>query len=174
MANFMSKNLSAMWETRIWYLSWEDPLEKKMATHSSISAWRISSEEPGRLLFMGLQRVRYNWATNTFIFTFHSVQPVNEELEREAHVGLSWTDRNWLQRISAFSVSLCNWLCLQAETPLCVGSGHGHWVLSGCSPVDAQGEEWEYLSSLLPVCTSSRVYPNLSLNPLEKYCFTHC
>ena len=42
-------------------LGWEDPLEKGMATHSSVLAWRIRwKEEPGRLQSMGFQRVRYN------------------------------------------------------------------------------------------------------------------
>ena len=42
-------------------LSWEDPLEKDMATHSSILAWRIPwTEEPGRLLSIGLQRFGHN------------------------------------------------------------------------------------------------------------------
>ena len=53
------KNLSAMQETRVHSLGWEDPLEKEMATHSSIPAWRIPwREEPGGLQFMGSQRVR--------------------------------------------------------------------------------------------------------------------
>ena len=47
-------------------LGWEDPLEKEMATHSSILVWRIPwTEEPGRLQSMGLQRVGHNSATNT-------------------------------------------------------------------------------------------------------------
>ena len=42
------------------FLSWEDPLEQKMATHSSILAWKISwTEEPSGLQSMGLQRVRH-------------------------------------------------------------------------------------------------------------------
>ena len=42
-------------------LGWEDPLEKEMATHSSILAWEILwTEESGRLQCMGLQRVRHN------------------------------------------------------------------------------------------------------------------
>ena len=46
----MVKNLPAMWETQVRSLSWEDPLEKEMATHSSILAWRIPwTEEPGGL-----------------------------------------------------------------------------------------------------------------------------
>ena len=45
-------------------LGWEDPLEKVMATHSSILAWRIPwTEEPGGLESIGLQRVRYDWET---------------------------------------------------------------------------------------------------------------
>ena len=52
------KNLPAMQVTQVRYLGCEDPLEKGMATHSSIPAWRIpKTEEPGRLHFMGLQKV---------------------------------------------------------------------------------------------------------------------
>ena len=50
------KHLPSMWETWIRSLGWEDPLEKGMATHSSILAWKILwPEEPGGLQFMGLQ-----------------------------------------------------------------------------------------------------------------------
>ena len=50
------KRLPTMQETRVRSLSWEDPLEKEMATHFSILAWRIPwTEEPGRLQFMGSQ-----------------------------------------------------------------------------------------------------------------------
>ena len=53
------KNLPAMCETQVRSLGWEDPLEKGMATHSSILAWRIPwTEEPGRLQSMGSPRVR--------------------------------------------------------------------------------------------------------------------
>ena len=55
------KNMPVMWKTWVWSLGWEDPLEKEMAIHSSILAWRITwSEEPGRLQFMGLQRVGHD------------------------------------------------------------------------------------------------------------------
>ena len=55
-----------MQEIRVWSLGQEDPLEKGMATHSSILAWRIPwTEEPGRLQFMGSQRMGQNWANNT-------------------------------------------------------------------------------------------------------------
>ena len=54
------KNLPAMPETQIQSLGWEAPLEKEMATHSSILAQKIPwTEEPGGLPSMGLQRVRY-------------------------------------------------------------------------------------------------------------------
>ena len=57
------KHLHAMQETQVRSLHQEDPLE--IATHSSILAWRIPwTEEPGRLHFMGLHRVRHHWATN--------------------------------------------------------------------------------------------------------------
>ena len=55
------KNLPAVRETRVQSLGWEDPLEKEMATHSSILAWKISwTEEPGGLQSMGSQRVRHD------------------------------------------------------------------------------------------------------------------
>ena len=55
------KRLPAMRETRVRSLGQEDPLEKETATHSSILAWRIPwTEEPGRLQFMGLQRVKHD------------------------------------------------------------------------------------------------------------------
>ena len=59
------KHLPAVRETWVWSLGWEDLLEKGMATHSSILAWRIPwTEEPGRLQSMGVQRVRHDWATS--------------------------------------------------------------------------------------------------------------
>ena len=50
-----------MQETGVQSLGWEDPLEKKMATHSSILAWKIlRTEEPDGLQFMVLQRVGHD------------------------------------------------------------------------------------------------------------------
>ena len=61
----MVKSLPAVWETWVRSLGWEDPLEKEMATHSSILAWEIPwTEGSGRLQSMGLQKVIHN-------FTFH-------------------------------------------------------------------------------------------------------
>ena len=57
----MVKNPPARQETRVQTLGQEDPLEKKMATHSSILAWEILwIEERGGLQSMGLQRVRHD------------------------------------------------------------------------------------------------------------------
>ena len=56
------KNPPAIWETWVWSLGWEDPLEKGKATYSSILAWRI----PWTVQSMGSQRVRHNWAAFTF------------------------------------------------------------------------------------------------------------
>jgi len=57
----MVKHLPAMQETWVQSLSWEDPLEKGMATHSSIPAWKIPwTEEPGGLQSMGSQRIGHD------------------------------------------------------------------------------------------------------------------
>ena len=54
----MVKNLPAMGETWVRFLGWEDPMEKKMATHSSILVWRIPwTEQPGGLQSIGSHRV---------------------------------------------------------------------------------------------------------------------
>ena len=57
----MVKNLPAMQETQVRSLGEEDPLEKGMAIHSNILAWRLpQTEKPGRLQFVGSQKVRHN------------------------------------------------------------------------------------------------------------------
>ena len=65
----MVTNLPATQETQVQFSCWEDPMEKGMATHSSILVWRIPwTEEPGRLQSMGSQRVWDNWVINNFTF----------------------------------------------------------------------------------------------------------
>ena len=67
------KNLPAMQETWIRSLGWKNLLEKGVATHSSILAWRISwTEEPDGLQSMGSQRIRHDGLTNTFTFHFQN------------------------------------------------------------------------------------------------------
>ena len=57
----MVKRLPAMRETQVQSLGWEDPLEKEMATHSSILTWKIPwTEEPGGLQSMDSQRVGHD------------------------------------------------------------------------------------------------------------------
>ena len=63
---WLRSNLPAMQEPQedtVRSLGWKDPLEKSMATHSSILTWRIPwTEESGRLQFLGLQKVRHGWS----------------------------------------------------------------------------------------------------------------
>ena len=69
----MAKNLPLVQETQVQSLPQEDPLEKGMATNSSILIWRIPwTEEPGGLQSTGSQTVRHNWATNTNTQVCHS------------------------------------------------------------------------------------------------------
>ena len=57
----MVKGLPTIWETWVRFLGWEDTLEKEMAAHSTLLAWRIPwTEEPGGLQSMGSQRVRHD------------------------------------------------------------------------------------------------------------------
>ena len=56
------KNSPAMWETWVWSLGWEDPLEEGKTTHSSILTWRV----PWTIQSKGLQRVGHDWVTFTF------------------------------------------------------------------------------------------------------------
>ena len=81
------KRLSMMRETRVRSLGWEDPLEKEMAIHSSTSAWKIPwTEEPGKLLSMGSQRVGHDWATSrsrSFQYSW-----VGKSMDREESGGL--------------------------------------------------------------------------------------
>ena len=63
------KHLAATWETQVWSLGQEDPLEKEMATHSGTLAWKIPwMEKSSRLQSMGSQSVRHNWATSLSLF----------------------------------------------------------------------------------------------------------
>ena len=62
-------NLPSTQETRVQSLGWEDPLEKEMATYSSVLAWRIPrTQEPGRLQSMGCKESDTTWRLNSFSF----------------------------------------------------------------------------------------------------------
>ena len=75
-----------MQETRVQFLGWEDPLEKAMATHSSILAWRIpQTEKPGGLQSMGLQRAtkRLTLSLSSFrkLGCFWIIKCLNQQLD---------------------------------------------------------------------------------------------
>ena len=93
----MVKNLPTMWETQVQSLGREDPLEKEMATRSSILAWRIPwTEEPGRLQSMESQRVWHDWVTNTFTWLIYSVvliptvQPSDSVIHVDIHTHIPY------------------------------------------------------------------------------------
>ena len=78
----MVKNLPTMRETWVWSVDWEDPMKKGNAIHSSVLAWRIpQTEESGRLLSMGSQRVGRDWATFTFHFTFMAMEEAKSSFQ---------------------------------------------------------------------------------------------
>ena len=84
-------------------ISWEDPLEKEMATHSSILAWRIPwTEEPGRLQFMGSQRVGHDWATSLSLSPFQRNQRLNCQYP---------LDQRKSKRVPEKYLLLLYWLC---------------------------------------------------------------
>ena len=90
------KNLPAVWETWVWSLDWEEPLEKKMATHFSILAWRIPwTEEPGGLQSIGSQRVRHDWATNRLSDTPQGNWDPTSYMEQPKKKRLCWIMLRW-------------------------------------------------------------------------------
>ena len=97
----MVKNLSTMHETWLRSLGQEDPMEKGMATHSSILAWRIPwTEEPGGLQSMGSQRVRHDWVTNT-----------------QKHLTKIGADKYFLNKFQALSQHHTYWCHTKKHTP---------------------------------------------------------
>ena len=97
----MVKNLPAIQETRLWSLHW-DPLEKGMATHSSILAWRIPlTEEPGGLQSMGSQKVGDDWVTNTRVLLSCNHHNAPLAFLPQLHAWLSphlgqWLSQSWV------------------------------------------------------------------------------
>ena len=98
-----STSEDAMQETQVRSLGREDPLEKRMATHSSILAWSIPwTEEPGGPQSMGSQRVRHNWATNPTTISTSEIAQMSFEY-----------DRNMSRREPGIS----SWYILNPESP---------------------------------------------------------
>ena len=118
-----------MQETWVQSLGWENPLEKGMATHSSVLAWRISRmEEPGELHSMGLQRVRHDWATkhstaNGNFFWFYGLTDGSEREDAECRtqfskrlldVAKSWGTKQRL--LGAFLFPVVRWMLSILQT----------------------------------------------------------
>ena len=88
----MVKNQPEMQETRVWSLGREDPLEKEMANHSSILAWRNpQTEEPDELQTMRLQGAQHDWVINTHTHTHADDATLIAEIKEEL--------RNFLMRV---------------------------------------------------------------------------
>ena len=93
------KRLSAMLETWVLCLGWEDPLEKEMATHSSTVAWKIPwTEEPCRLQSMGSQRVEHDWAT--LLLLYYSIWDLSSPTRGQTRVPCTgrWILNHWTIR----------------------------------------------------------------------------
>ena len=87
----MVKHLLAMKETQVQSLGREDPMEKEMATDSSILAWRIPwTAEPGRLQSMGSQRVRHEQLSHTHILSLFLISKWS--FKRSTHKHKKHTD----------------------------------------------------------------------------------
>ena len=98
------KNLPTVQETRVQSLGQEYPVEKKMATHSSILAWRIPcTEEPGRLQSTGSQRVRHDWATKQQ--QFYRINQTGK-LTKKKKKNLLW---ELVDCLSLWNSVLCSW-----------------------------------------------------------------
>ena len=87
----MIKNMPVMQQTQVWSQDQKDPLEKGMATHPSILAWRIPwREEPGGLQSLRSQRVTHNWMTNTGLFIYY-------QQNKAKHLNTEWDAQNALK-----------------------------------------------------------------------------
>ena len=117
------KNLPTVIETWVQSLGQEDLLEKDMETHSTILAWKIPwREEPGKLQFMGLQRVRLNWSDCKCWWRSRATEIIINV----------YRDTKW-----CILFGECNLVVFHGEgndTPLLPGKSHWWRGLVGCSP----------------------------------------
>ena len=149
----MAKRLPAMRETWVRSLGWENLLEKEMATHSSILAWRIPRmDKPGRLQSMRLQRVGHDWTISLTHFHFDNL--LNE-----------WFFWYWMMEASLVAQVIKNlpamwetWVwSLVSEDPLKKGMATHSSILSWKIPLTIQSyivkksdtTEWLTLSLLI-------------------------
>ena len=86
-------------ETQLWFLGREDPLEKEMATDSSVLAWKITwTEEPGRLQSMESQRVGHDWAT--LLLLYYGIRDLSSPTRGQTWVPCTerWILNHWTIR----------------------------------------------------------------------------
>ena len=88
-----------MQEAQVWYLGWEDHLEKGMTTHSSILDWRIPwTDEPGKLQTLRSQTVKQDWVINTFPFLDNETLFVTASEYKKVWLNIWLIDKEtWLQ-----------------------------------------------------------------------------
>ena len=112
------KRLPAMRDTQVRSLGWEDPLEKEMATHSSILAWRIPwREEPGGLQSTGSQRVGHDFTSLTICRTSLVAQMVKSPLATQEIWVQSLGQEGPLEKGMATHSSLLAWEIPCTEEP---------------------------------------------------------
>ena len=131
------KCLPPMQETQVQSLGWEDPLEKEMAIHSSILAWRIPwIEEPGGLQSMGSQRVRHNWVTLLYLTLLYLRLHRDHCPRLNGRLSLILTnpaesDRNSVSSSACILSSICRTPVLICEIVQTLeGSGDGPSIIS--------------------------------------------
>ena len=140
-----------MWETQVQSLCWEDPLEKEMAAHSSILAWKIPwTEEPGRLQSMGSQRVGQDWeillSLSFRVLCFHSNYEINYSTCVKYIIGR-------LIR-TAFSLWMV-WHQFSSVPKLCLTVGEPIDCSTPGFPVHHQS--WNLLMSIEPITPSKHI-----------------
>ena len=110
------KCLPAIQETRVRSLGREEPLEKEMATHCSILAWKVPrTEEPGGLQSMGSQRAGHDWATNTYTYTlvvsyWSNLTSISDSptFSQPSDEVMIWADFwNWASQVKSWSDHVC-------------------------------------------------------------------
>ena len=139
----MIKNLPVMQETQVWSLGHEDFLEKRMAIHSSILAWRSPwTEEPGGLQSMGPQRVGHDWAVNTIYTLLEKAMAPHsstltwkilwmEEPGRLQSMGSLRVRHDWAASLSLFT--FMHWRRKRQPTPVFLpGESQARRSLVGC------------------------------------------
>ena len=154
-----------------WSLDWEDPLEKDMATHSSILAWRISwIEEPGRLQSIGSHKVRHSWSDLAHTHTHTHTHAYN--LSQDVTCGSVIHDLHYIEVCSLYAhflESFCHksfWIISKIFFCICWDGSYSfhssicwynesHWLVYGyweilCIP--GINPTWSWCMILLKYC----------------------